>query len=104
MAKQKQPPKKTEKKSPVMLILRFVMAGLAVLLVVSLIGGRIQVMRMQRELDDVNGQVEQQQEKNEELMTLMDTGDEDAFVERIAREKLGYARPGERIFVDITGD
>jgi cell division protein DivIC len=95
---------KNKKRSPVMLVLQLVMAGLAVLLVVSFISGQVQLARMQRESDELAGQVEQQQEKNEELQTLMDTGDEDDFVERIAREKLGYARPGERIYVDITGD
>lgn len=87
-----------------MMVLQLVMAGLAVLLVVSFISGRVQLARMQRESEELAGQIEQQQEKNEELQTLMDTGNEDDFVERIAREKLGYARPGERIYVDITGD
>ena len=88
---------------PVVRLLKVITAVFAVLLVVSFINGRMQVSRMERELQEVNRQVEQQREANEELQRLMRTGDEDAYVERIAREKLGYARPGERIFIDITG-
>ena len=86
-----------------MRLLKIVTAAFAVLLVVSFINGRMQVSRMERELQEVNRQVEQQREANEELRRIMRTGDEDAYVERVAREKLGYARPGERVFVDITG-
>ena len=87
-----------------MLIFKVTVAALAVGLVVSLVGGRLQLSRMQREYDTVSQRVQQQEEKNRELQEVMDSGDEDAYVERIAREKMGYARPGERIFIDITGE
>ena len=32
------------------------------------------------------------------------SGDEAAYMERIARDKLGYVLPGEHIYVDMSGD
>ena len=39
--------------------------------------------------------------KNEELSRSLDDG-EDAIIERIARDE-GYAKPNERIWVDLSG-
>ena len=59
MAKNNQQTKKqkSKKRSPMMLVLQLIMAGLAVLLVVSFISGRVQLARMQRESDKLAGQI-----------------------------------------------
>ena len=41
---------------------------------------------------------------NTELQRTLDSGDEAAYMERIARDKLGYVLPGEHIYVDMSGD
>ena len=102
MAKSKQ--KNKQKNGPFMLFFKVAAAVFAVVLMVSLIGGRMQVSRMEKEEAAAVQRVQQQQQENEELRILMESGDEDAYIERIARERLGFARPGERIFVDITGE
>ena len=45
------------------------------------------------------------QQENEELQRLIGdgSGNDDAIIERAARDDLGYARPSERIFYDISG-
>lgn len=96
--------KRKEKSSPAMKVLKFLATAFAVLLIFAFIDGRMQVSRMEQELAAATQEVEQQQENNEELKNLMNTGDEAAYIERVARERLGYVRPGERIFIDITGD
>lgn len=73
-------------------------------LVVTFVSGQLQVAAKQRELDEVTARVELQAEQNRELQQLMDSGDEQAYIERMAREKLRYARPQDRIFVDLTGE
>ena len=78
-------------------------AGISVSLMVAFVSGQMELSSKQQELNAVTVQVERQTEKNAELSHLKDSGDEDAYVERIAREKLGYVRPDERVFVDITG-
>ena len=45
-----------------------------------------------------------QEAANTELQRTLDSGDEAAYMERIARDKLGYVLPGEHIYVDMSGD
>lgn len=101
MAKQEKT--KRKKGSAYKLLLRLAVAGAAVYLCVTFVGGQLKVAEKQQELAELNELVERQAEQNAELERLMESGDEDAYVERIAREKLGYARPDERVFVDISG-
>lgn len=85
------------------LLLKAAVVLASVYLLVSFVTGQMQVAEKQKELDAVNLKLEQQTVQNAELQRLMESGDEDAYVERIAREQLGYARPDERVFVDISG-
>lgn len=94
---------KQKKKSLYKLFLRLAVAAAAVYLLVTFVSGQMRVAEKQRELAELGNLVERQVEQNAELERLMESGDEDAYVERIAREKLGYARPDERVFVDISG-
>ena len=41
--------------------------------------------------------------KNDELNRVLESGNDLEIVERVARDKLGYAKPNERVFVDISG-
>ena len=50
----------------------------------------------------LQAKVEQQTNENKELQQLLDSGMDRAYIEKIAREKLGYVSPRERVFVDIT--
>lgn len=99
----KQAKSKRKKGSAYRLLLRLAVAAAAVYLVVTFVSGQMQVAQKQRELAELDAMVERQAEQNAELERLMESGDEDAYVERVAREKLGYARPDERVFVDISG-
>ena len=94
---------KTEKGSLAKVLLRLSVLVAVAYLSVSFVGGQMQMADKQRELDVITAQVEEQTLKNAELERLMASGDEDAYVERVAREKMGYARPDERVFVDISG-
>ena len=84
-------------------IMKITMAGAALYIVAALVGGRIQLAAMQAELEEVQRQTKQQQEINAELQTLAESGDIDAYIERIARDALGYVYPDERIYIDMTG-
>ena len=85
------------------LLLRLAVVGISLYLLLSFIGGQLEVSAKQKELNEITTQVDLQAEKNAELQALMESGDQDAYIERVAREKMGYARPDERVFVDISG-
>ena len=86
------------------LMLKLVLAAIALYLVASFVGGQIQLSAKQRELNELTAKVEMQAQENRELERMMEEDDDAAYIERMAREKLGYAKPHERVFVDLTGE
>ena len=85
------------------LVLRLSFVSVALYLIAALISAQVELVAKRRELDSVTAQAQTQQAANLELQRVLATDDEDAYIERIAREKLGYARPDERVFVDMSG-
>ena len=41
--------------------------------------------------------------QNDELERVLESGSDTEIIERVARDKLGYAKPNERVFIDVTG-
>ena len=76
--------------------LRVGLAGLLLYLVVSLVYVQIDIVSKRQQLAV-------QQAQNQELQRTLDVDDEAAYMERVAREKLGYAKPDERLYVDMSG-
>jgi len=70
-------------------------------LFVSLIQYQVSIGTKQQELLSVQSQLNNQLTENAELSNTLEQGD-DASIERYAREQ-GYAKPNERVFVDISG-
>ncbi len=52
-------------------------------------------------LKQLNLQIQEQHQINGELKTKLDLIDTHEYVERMAREKLGMVKRGERIFIDV---
>lgn len=70
---------------------------------VSLIGMQVEVTTKRRKLVALQQSVEQQQVLNAETRRVLDGGNDSEYIERIARDKLGYAYPDEKIFIDRSG-
>lgn len=70
-------------------------------LFLSLIHYQVSIGSKQQELLSVQSQLSNQLTENAELSNTLEQG-EDAIIERYAREQ-GYAKPNERVFVDISG-
>lgn len=70
-------------------------------LFISLVRYQVAISSKKQELANVQNQLSEQLAQNEELKRSLADG-EDAIIERIAREQ-GYAKPNERVFVDISG-
>lgn len=70
-------------------------------LAVSFIHTGIQIHNKQKELEEVSLQVEAQQEENAKLQAVID-GDQGDYMEKIAREELGYGKLGEKFFYNVT--
>lgn len=93
---------KNKQKFPA-LALRLGLAGLVIYLLVSLVYVQMDIVSKTQQLENLTSQVSSQQAANQELQRTLDVDDEADYLERVAREKLGYARPGERLYVDMSG-
>jgi len=85
-------------------LLRVGAVTLIVYLAVTLIVSQVDIMVKRQQLAALNTDLSRQQEQNVELERLISAGGESEYMERIARDRLGYAAPGERIFIDMSGN
>ena len=63
---------------------------------------QLQIAEKKEEQARLQAQIEEQELRNAEIKALLESENSDEYVARIAREKLGYISPGERVFVDIS--
>lgn len=83
--------------------LRFLIAGICIYLAVTFISVQMDIVSKRQQLENLTQQVQAQQAENQELQRIVEAGDEAAYMERMAREKLGYVRPDERVYIDMSG-
>lgn len=96
---------KKQKRAP-LLPRFFLRAGLVLIggyLVAGLVFNQMDIAAKQKELQDLENQLEQQRQQNDELERVLESGSDQEIIERVARDKLGYAKPNERVFIDVTG-
>lgn len=79
-----------------------VMAGLCIYLAFNVVLVRWRLHKQEEQLQAVLEAIEVAKQENDELVRVLNGGEEEV-IERIAREKLGYAAIGERVFEDISG-
>ncbi len=70
--------------------------------VISFVSTRLEIRDKEKEAAAVRAQYEAQLLENERLKSVVDGGDESEYMERVAREKLGYVMPDEKVYYDIT--
>ncbi len=96
-------PVKKEKFSLKKIIIIVTLAVFILYLLVSLVTVNIDIRERQNELAKLNEQLENQQILNSELSDMIDSGDVEDYLMRIAREKYGYVFPDEEVYIDISG-
>ena len=82
-------------------LLRFACVILCILFAVYFVKTKLDIAQMQQQLVAMEEQVELQRLKNKDAKLSL--REDDDTMERAAREKLDYAHPDERVFVDISG-
>lgn len=61
-----------------------------------------QIGESRAQLAQVQAQHDQIAAENAQLQNEVDSGSQDDYIERIAREKYGYIKPGDRVYQDIA--
>ena len=85
--------------------LKYIAVTAAVIyLSVSLIGAQFDLMIKKQELASLEQQKDRLELETNDIQRILEIEDQDEYVERIARQRLGYANPNEKIYKDIQGE
>lgn len=76
----------------------------ALYIVVTLIQLQMDLNKSKQELLGIQNLTREQQLKNEDLKRLLNADNEQEHFERIARERFGFVRPDERVFIATNGN
>lgn len=90
-----------QKKKKLNALLLIIMSGLIVYFAVTFIKQQEEINTIQNEMKALRHKIEKEKEIQEELLEQQDIIETDEFIEKIAREKLGMVKEGERIYVDM---
>ncbi len=85
------------------IFLRLILIGFLCYGLISFFMLQMDLAQKDQELQEINKKIQTQQQTNEELKTMLGEEHYSEYIARIAREKLGYVYPDERIFVDVSG-
>ena len=88
------------------LLLRVAIFSFAIYTVVALVNQQVQISDKRQQVASVKQQIQIQEIKNEDIKHALSTGanENSDYIERVAREGLSLAKPGERVFVNIAGN
>lgn len=97
--KASQPKKKTRSSSFILTLAIIAVIGY---FVISLISLQMEKAEKEQQLAQAQTTLEQKKDRNEELQSVLDEEDDSAYIEKVARDVLGYVLPGERVYYDIS--
>lgn len=78
-----------------------IVALLLIYISFSLVTRFDQLYAMQRDLDDMQKEIVEMRDENQGLQKQLERLQSDAYVEQVAREKLGLVKPGEARIVPV---
>ena len=77
-------------------------ATFAVWAVYMLISQQINLKEQKQEIAEISEKIETEERRNEELNATLDMVGTDEYVEKVARQNLGYTMSNEQVFVDSS--
>lgn len=85
------------------ILLRLALLVFALYLVYSLGSLQGNLIEAKQELAALESEIETRKAANDELLVLLETGSEKDFIERAARDRLGYVYADEEVYTDVVG-
>ena len=85
------------------IIVRIGLLGAMIYLIVTMSSLQMELIRKQQELSQITSQNEKLELQNQELRNLVENGTDSDYIERAARDRLGYVYANEEVFTDISG-
>ncbi len=96
--------RKNPRNKAVSIFLRLALLVFSVYVLFSIGNLQIQLNEGRKELNRLNQVKTEKTRKINELMNLLDSGTEADFIEKAARERLGYVYSDEKIYEDLSGN
>ncbi|NLK69239.1 MAG: septum formation initiator family protein [Clostridiaceae bacterium] len=90
-----------QKKKKWNIIMLFLMSGLIVYFVVTYFKQQDEILMIQTQIKALEHRISKEEAIQDELLEQQTIIETDEFVEKIAREKLGMVKEGERLFIDM---
>lgn len=90
-------------KSRKSILLRICVFAFVAYAAVYLVDMQVALTSRRQELEQLRVQYEVQRLANLELKRQLETGTDEEYIERVARDKLQFVDPDERIYYDISG-
>ena len=94
--------KKTKRVQTKSFILTLALVLLIGYFVITFIGLQLDIREKNAELNEKNAAYQQITQENERLESIVQNEDKSSYIEQVAREKLGFVMPGEKVFYDVT--
>ncbi len=92
--------KRKKKVNIAVLLRRCLLCGLILYICGLFLAQQFNLSRLSAETKDLDSQIAEAQRIHEELSEEKEAADSPEYVERVAREKLGYMKPEEKVFID----
>ena len=93
---------KKRKKAMIQPAVKAVFLVLALVLVGRVISLQLQITDLRAQQSSLQDEIERKEQQNKEFKDSMKEGNTDESIAKIARDVLGYASPGERVYVDSS--
>ncbi len=98
--------KRPEKKRIINVAMSLVLIIFAFYAVFTLVNQQVEISERKEQLKELNDEIVIQEVKNDEIKQVyeLEDAENDAYIERVAREEFDYSKQGERVFINIAGD
>ena len=90
------------KKGMFSLLSKLIIIAVIIGCIVSIIVTQADISQMQKKLDSIVSRTEEVEADNAELQRTLDEDDINAYMEKLAIEKMNYAYPNERRYYDTS--
>ena len=84
------------------LVFMIAFLSFAVYVVISFTVMQIDIAKRRDELSLLQQELKEQEYIKNEITDILNSGENTEYITKIAREKLGFVMPGEKVFYDVT--
>ena len=84
-------------------LLKWLVGAVCLYILISFVQLQAEIKDKKTLVSEIEQKCEDQRSYNEQIQEILDQQDDEEYIERIAREKMGYAYPDERVYIDISG-